>query len=60
MVYLEANRSYIEEKVYNEFNIECIENKTLKTLDVGKMKKTIQDIFDFSDNEIYAYFFAHL
>lgn len=24
------------------------------------MKKTIQDIFDFSDNEIYAYFFAHL
>lgn len=24
------------------------------------MRKTIQDIFDFSDNQIYAYFFDHL
>ena len=24
LVYLEANRQYIEETVYNEFNVECI------------------------------------
>lgn len=40
--------------------MECIELKTLDTLDVDKMILSIKDIFDFGDNKIYQYFFEHL
>lgn len=40
--------------------MECIQGQKLQSLDIGKMSKTIKEIFDFGNNEVYHYFFAKL
>ena len=57
---MDANEQFIDEKVYNEFNVECIEQRPLKELDVDKMVQTIKEVFDFASNKQYNYFYAHL
>ena len=48
---MNANEQFIEEKVYNEFNVQCIEQRPLKDLDVKKMVQTIRELFDFASNK---------
>lgn len=53
LIYTETNRSFIEEKVYDEFRYECLKDDELKDLDVDKMVKVLKKIYDFGEGNPY-------
>jgi hypothetical protein len=58
-LYIETNRSFIEEKVYDTFRIECVKDHELKDLDVEKMMKLLKLMFHFQGNPSMEEFFDH-
>lgn len=53
LIYTETNRTFIEEKVYDEFRYECLKDEELKDLDVDKMVKVLKKVYDFGENNPY-------
>ena len=47
LIHIETNRSFIQQKVYDEFKYECLKDEQLKDLDIEKMIKIMKQIFDF-------------
>lgn len=53
LIYTETNRSFIEEKVYDEFRYECLKDEELKDLDAEKMVNVLKKIYDFGEGNPY-------